>query len=297
MAEPHSELASPRLDRRSRRLRELGAFCSHLRRRVVADNSLETASVLSFATLLAVVPLAAVVLAVLTALPVFERLATVLEEFVFRHFLPAAGEVVQHQINEFVERAWSLSLIGTAVVVATALLLVSQVEAALNRIWRVRQRRSPAARLAVYCAVLTLGPLLIGSSLALSTYLLSIPLVEDAVATVGAGRLLLELVPFAVTVLAFTLAYVGIPSCKVRWRAALAGGFAAAGLFEVAKRGFAVYLSRFGTYELIYGALAAVPIFLAWIYLSWMVILLGASFAASLEARPSIDGNVGQGGT
>lgn len=268
-------------------LRHALAFLAHLRRRFLEDECLPTAGILSYTTLIAVVPFSAVALAVLSVFPVFDRLAAGLKDFVFRSLVPAAGETIERNVSAFAEQASSLSLAGVIFLVVTALLLIAQVERVLNRIWRVRRHRTPASRLVIYWAALTAGPPLIGASLALSSYLISLPLIEGAAASVGGGRTLLALVPFLIEALAFTLAYVVLPNRAVPWRAALAGGVLAAVLFEGAKKGFAFYVTRFPAWELIYGALAAVPIFLAWIYLSWLVVLFGASFAAALDSfRP-----------
>lgn len=175
----------------------------------------------------------------------------------------------------------------------TALLLIAQIERVFNRIWRVRTPRTAAAKLLAYWAMLTAGPPLIGASLAVSSYLISLPFVEGAAESLGAGRLMLAFVPFAMAAVAFTLAYIVLPNRRVPWRPALAGGLLAAVLFEIAKKGFAYFVTRFPTYELLYGALAAIPIFLAWIYLSWLVVLIGASFAATLDSfrpRAQLDG-------
>ncbi len=268
-------------------LRRWRAFFAHLRRRFVEDECPESAATLSYTTLVAVVPLSAVALAVLSIFPVFDQLADGIKAFAFRSLVPAAGETIERYVSEFADQASRLSLAGVAFLVVTALLLIWQIEQVLNRIWRVRRPRPVVNRLVVYWAALTAGPPLIGASLALSSYLITLPLIEGATASVGGSRALLALLPFLFEVVAFTLAFVVLPNRAVPWRPAFAGGLTAAVLFEIAKKGFVVYVTHFPAYELLYGALAVVPIFLAWIYVSWLVILFGASFAAALASfRP-----------
>ena len=263
------------------------AFLTHLQRRFVEDECPQSAGILAYTTLVAVVPLTAVTLAVLSIFPVFDQLAAGLRDFAFRSLVPAAGETIEQNVSEFAAQAKNLSLAGVVFLVVTALLLIFQVEQVLDRIWRVRQPRRLISRLVVYWAALTAGPPLIGASLALSSYLITLPLIEGATASVGGSRALLALLPFLFEAVAFTLAYIVLPNRSVPWRPAVAGGLTAAVLFEIAKKGFALYVTRFPAYQLVYGALAAVPIFLAWIYLSWLVILFGASFAAALASfRP-----------
>lgn len=257
-------------------------FLTYMGRRFIEDDCLLWAGALSYSSLLAVVPLTAVILAGFSAFPVFDTWFEQLQGFIFENFVPATGQTVQQYVREFASQASKLSAVGVVFLVVTSLLLVSEIESALNQIWRVRQQRPWASRLAVYWTALTVGPLLMGASIAISSYVVSLPLLRGA-ASSGAAHTLLKFVPFAIEGVAFTLAYVIVPNIRVSWRPAVAGGVLAAVLFEVAKSGFAHYVRTVPTYQVIYGALAAIPIFLLWIFLSWMVVLIGAIFAASLQ--------------
>lgn len=262
-------------------------FFAHLWRRFFEDECLKTAVVLSYVTLLAIVPLSAVGLAVVSAFPVFDTLSTELQVFIFRNFVPTAGETVQRYVTEFAEHVSRLSVVGVAFLLLTSVYLVAQIEHEFNRIWRVREPRSLANRLVVYWATLTVGPFLVGGSVVASSYLVSLPLLASATDSLGGRRLLLELVLFAITALAFTLSYIVVPNTAVPRLAAVSGGVLAAMLFEITKWGFTLYVTGFPAYRVIYGALATIPIFLIWICLSWVVILLGASFTAALGSfRP-----------
>ncbi|RLE21183.1 MAG: hypothetical protein DRJ50_09605 [Actinobacteria bacterium] len=163
-----------------------------------------------------------------------------------------------------------------------AVMMMVNIDHAINAIWRVRRKRSPLAMFLLYWAILTLGPLLIGISMAVTSFLVSIPFFAEATASRELRGHLLALMPLLASLVAFTLLYALVPNRRVPFLHALAGGVLAALLFELAKHGFAFYLTNFPTYEAIYGALAVIPIFLVWIYLTWVIALLGAEFSYCL---------------
>jgi len=262
--------------------RWLRAFGSHLWQHFRQDRCLEAAGALSYTSLLALVPLMAVILGVVSAFPVFDSAVEQLQDFIFANFVPAAGDVVREYLDQFIARAGQLTGTGTLFLVVAALILMSTIEKTLNRIWRVERLRRPTSRLIVYWAVLTLGPMLLGASIGLTSYLAALPLLAPEFVRGTLQWLLLVGTPFVVALLAFTLIFMVVPNRNVRFHHALAGAAFSALAFELSKRGFVLYVSNFPTYEKLYGALAAVPIFLVWIYVSWVVILLGASVAAAL---------------
>jgi len=262
--------------------RWLRAFGLHLWDHFRHDRCFEAAGALSYTSLLALVPLMAVILGVLSAFPVFDYGVEQLQDFIFSNFVPAAGDVVREYLNQFIARSTGLTGTGTLFLVVTAIILMATIEKSLNRIWRVDRVRHPTSRLVMYWAVLTLGPMLLGGSLGLTSYLAALPLLapEFARGTLQSGLLLMT--PPLVALAAFTLIFLLVPNRRVHWRHALAGAAFSALAFELSKRGFVLYISNFPTYERLYGALATIPIFLVWIYVSWVVILLGASLAAAL---------------
>jgi len=262
--------------------RWLRAFGSHLWRHFREDRCLEAAGALSYTTLLALVPLMAVILGVFSAFPVFDSAVERLQDFIFSNFVPAAGDVVHEYLDQFVERSAQLTGTGTLFLVVAALILMSTIERTLNQIWRVERLRRPSNRLMVYWAVLTLGPLLLGASIGLTSYVEGLQMLTPAFVRGTVEWLVVVTAPFLVALLAFTLIFVVVPNRQVSFRHALTGAAFSALAFELSKFGFVLYVSNFPTYEKIYGALAAVPIFLVWIYVSWVVILLGASLAAAL---------------
>jgi membrane protein len=261
-----------------------------LLRRLDEDKAMINAAALTYTTLLAMVPLMTVFVSVLAAFPVGDRLVEQIQDFAFQNFVPAAGDVVQGYLQEFSGKAAKLTGPSFLFLVLTSLLMMASIDRAFNDIWRVPRARPLLTKFLVYWAVLTVGPLFMGLSVAVTSYLLSLPLLTDAADNFGGTSRLLHLAPLLASMLAFTLLYALVPLRRVPLRHALAGGVAAAVLFELAKRGFGAYLTYFPTYEAIYGTLATVPIFLVWIYLSWLVTLFGAELAFCLGNPGSAGG-------
>lgn len=264
----------------SSKLRQLGRFFAHLFRRFNQDRCLQIASSLTFTTLLALVPLVTIVLTLLSAFPVFSGLGEQIHAFLLANMLPdTAGRVVSGYIEQFTGGAGRLTALGTVFLAVTAFMLMFTIEHAFNSIWRVSRPRPVVQRVLVYWAALTMGPVLIGASLSITSYLVgaSLGLTRE---TPLAGTAIVWLVPFVLTWAAFTLLYYVVPNRAVKPRHALAGGLVAAFVFELMKRSFAFYVAQIPTYTLVYGAFAVIPIFLLWIYFSWVVIVIGALIAA-----------------
>nr|VFJ63414.1 MAG: YihY family inner membrane protein [Candidatus Kentron sp. DK] len=262
-------------------------FLEHLFRHFIDDRCPESASALAYTSLLALVPLMAVGFSLFAAFPAFEGVTEKVQGFIFGNFVPARGEVVEAYLRGFVEKASALTLSGLVGLLATALLAMATIERTFNAIWKVRRRRNLVDTFMVYWAVLTVGPLLIGISLAITSYVASLPLFSEAARGLGGPGIFIKTLPFLATTLAFALLYAVVPYQRVPSRHAVAGGVAAAILFELAKKGFAFFVTQFPTYEVIYGAIAALPIFLVWIYLSWLIILFGAEITYCLGTMPA----------
>ena len=248
--------------------------------RVEHERCFRVAGALSFTTLLALVPLATVVFSMLSLFPVFEEWATEAENFIYQNFLPAAGDAIKEYLHQFTDKAGKLTAFGLAFLFISSLLLLATIEDAFNDIFRVHRGRPFMQRILIYWAVLTLGPLLIVTSLSISSYLVSHTILSAQPLVAGAFSHLLKALPWLLTLLAFVFFYNTIPNRTVRFRDALAGGVVATVLFEFAKQAFAYYIVHFNSYQLIYGALATIPIFLVWLYLSWLVVLIGAYVVA-----------------
>lgn len=261
----------------------LGRFIRLLGFRFIQDGGLHHTASLTYTSLLSLVPLMTVTLAVFSAFPVSDRVVVEVQDFVFQNFVPASGEVIREHLDAFSLKASKLTGAGTLFLILVAVMMMANIDQAFNTIWQVRRKRSALSKFMVYWAILSLGPIFIGISMALTSHLVSQPIVAEAAQTVGLGRPgLLGLMPVLASAVAFTLLYMVVPNRSVPLLHAVSGGILAAVLFEVAKRGFALYVTAFPTYQAIYGALAAVPVFLIWIYLSWLVTLLGAEFTYCL---------------
>lgn len=259
-------------------------FARFMWQRFVDDECFQTAGALSYTTLFALVPLTAAIFGILSAFPVFSVWTQDLTDFIFRNFVPAAGATVREYLLQFAGNASKMTAIGVLVLFLSALLMMSAIEDRLNRIWRVKKRRSSLSRFLLYWTALTLVPILLVSGLALSSYLFALPALGGATLQPGVKDILLRMLPFFTTLVALLLLYILVPNRRVAVRHAVVGAVLGACLFEFAKWGFGQYVSNVPTYQQLYGALAVVPIFLVWIFLSWVIVLLGASITASLSS-------------
>jgi membrane protein len=242
----------------------------------------QVAGSLTFTTVLALVPIITIALAIFTAFPLFNNFRTSLEAYFVQNLMPKGiSNTVLGYLTQFATKATRLSAVGGVALIVTAVTTLSMIDRSFNQIWHVKRSRPAVQRILVYWAIVTLGPLLIGVSLTATSYLFSATSgVVGAVPFLGA--VFYTLVSVSFTTGAFALLYISVPNRTVDWRDAMWGGLFAAIAFEISKRLFAVFISRFPTYTMIYGALAAVPIFLIWIYMSWLITLIGAVIAASL---------------
>jgi membrane protein len=252
------------------------------RRRLKEEKLPQVAGSLTFTTTLALVPLLTIVLAIFTTFPLFGQFRTALDHYFVQTVMPKAiANTIISNLTQFASKATRLSAVGAVALLFTSTAMMAMVERAFNQIWRVRRPRPLVQRVTIYWALLTLGPLLFGLSLTVTAQLF--------MATGGLGKslpflgaLLNTVVSIALTTGAYTLLYMIVPNRYVDWRDAMWGGLVAAIAFEIAKRVFAVFIKQFPTYAIIYGALAALPLFLVWMYLSWMITLVGALLAAAL---------------
>lgn len=250
-------------------------------RRLQEERCLQIASSLTFTALLATVPIITVALTFISAFPVFREWMLNIQQFLLLNMLPESAEAIGGYAQQFADNAAKLTAVGLVFLFVTAMIVLNTIDRAFNQIWRVPHRRSTVQRAFIYWTLLTVGPLLIGASLTLTSWLvsLSLGLVRDVP---FAGLILIKMVPILLTGLAFAFVYIALPNRRVLVRDALTGGFLAALAFEGMKHGFAFYVTHFPTHKVVYGAFASVPIFLLWIYLSWVVVLFGAVTAAVL---------------
>lgn len=260
-------------------VRDLFRFAA---RRLDEERLPQVAGSLTFTTVLALVPILTIALAIFTTFPLFHTFRASLEAYFVQNLMPKGiANTILGYLTQFSSKATRLSAFGAVALIVTAVAMMLMIDRVFNQIWRVKTKRPIAQRILVYWAIVTLGPLLIGASITLTSYLFS--------ATNGAvkhvpflGAIFYSSVSVLLTTVAFTSLYVVVPNRLVEWRDALCGGLLAALAFEIIKRLFAVFIVKVPTYTVIYGAVAAFPIFLVWLYLGWLITLSGAVLTAAL---------------
>lgn len=251
-------------------------------RRLNEEHLPQVAGSLTFTTVLALVPVLTIALAIFTAFPLFNTFRAALEAYFIESLMPSAvANTILDYLNQFARQAKRLSAVGATMLIVTAVAMIAMIDRTFHQIWRVKTRRPLTQRILVYWATVTLGPLLIGVSMTFTSFLYT--------ATSGVanqmpiiGTVFYTLISVLLTCLAFTLLYMVVPNRLIDWRDAVCGGIAAAIAFEITKRLFVVFVAKFPTYTVVYGALAAMPIFLLWIYFGWLITLMGAVITAAL---------------
>ncbi len=259
--------------------RPLVAWGKLLWRRIDEDNMTTLAGNLAYVSLLSLVPLVAVVFALFAAFPMFSEVSVQIRHFIFANFIPATGDVIQRYIEQFVANSNRMTAVGACGLIVTALLLMYSIDSALNTIWRSKRVRPKVYSFAIYWMILTLGPLLAGASLAISSYLLSLRWASEFNSAVDNA---LRIFPLLLSWISFWLLYSVVPTTRVPNRDAIIGALVAALLYELGKKAFALYITAFPSYQLIYGVLAVVPILFVWVYWTWCIVLLGAEITVTL---------------
>jgi membrane protein len=247
---------------------------------------MESAGALTYTTLFAVVPLMTVAYTMMSVLPAFSGVGEQVQEFIFRNFVPESSSMVKETLTEFSNQARELTFFGIAFLVVTAFLMLVTIEKAFNVIWHVAEPRRGLQRFLVYWGVLTCGPPLVAGGLLISSYLISAPLVVD-IDTFGVRETVLGYLPVVLSATGFTVLYAAVPNCHVPFRHAVLGGLLTMLSFEAAKKLFALIVAN-SSLTVIYGAFAAVPLFLIWLYLVWVLILAGAIFVRTLSLTREI---------
>lgn len=227
------------------------------------------AAELTLSNMLALVPLMTVAVSLMAVFPAFESVNAQVQSLIFDNLLPETGLAVQEHLNEYVSKSKNLSAIGFGFLIVTSLLLMRSIDRSINALWETPTQRKGIHKILAYWAMLTMAPILIAASLAASSYFAALPIVSQlsGVLTIG--------LPFILIVLAFSALYTVVPFTQVKFYKALIAAAITAILFELAKYGFAIFVTKFSSYELIYGAITAIPIFFLWVYLSWSILLLG----------------------
>lgn len=257
-------------------------FLFFLTKRAKTDAIFRVASSLAYTSLIAIVPLFAIGLAVFSAFPVFDSVKAQMEDFLFQNLAPEFGEEVRQYFSGIVKNSGQLTTIGVSGIAVTAILMLSTIENSFNFIFKVSQPRRIATKITLYWTVITLGPLLLGTAFSMRGYLYSL---QKIMAVDGQTWQMFfsYLIPPVITVLALMMGYVLVPNKKVRIRNAMVGAVVAVILFWFLRQGFALAVLKNATYKTLYGALATIPVFLIWMYLSWAVVIFGAVVTAAME--------------
>jgi len=259
-------------------------YFRYLLARMTHDRVNVNAGYLAYITLLSIVPMLTVLLSILSSFSVFADMGVEIQNFIITNFVPASGDAVHGALLEFVANTGKMTAVGGAFLFIAALMLISNIDKNLNYIWRVTEKRRAVLSFSMYWMVLTLGPILVGASIAATSYVTSLSLLQNEVVS-GAFNTLIRKLPLILSFFAFFGLYLLVPNKKIHFSHAAAGSLVAALLFELSKKGFAAYITQFPSYQVIYGALAAIPILFVWVYLCWLIVLVGAEVTAALGEK------------
>jgi len=259
----------------------MGKFLIYLAHRFTYDNLSNIAAMLTLTSLLALIPLLAVIFSILSAVPYVQNLVSEFQIFIFNNLMPSYSQDIEQTVRGFINKASNMKTLGFTSLIVTAIMLLRTVDTGFNQIWRTKQKRKAIVAFLLYWVMLLLGPLLLGLSLVLTSYFTSLLVIIDAGTQISAQ--LTIVLPWLLTTMGLAILYIVIPNTRVRFIHAITGAMVAGLLFEVAKRLFTMYVTSFPLQEIIFGALSAVPLFLIWVYLSWLIILLGAEVCHGLE--------------
>lgn len=270
------------------------SFHKHVFQDFFKDNCLQVAAALTFTTLFAVVPISFVLFTVLKSIPALAEVNDQLQPFIFEHFVPSSGSEVILHLQQFASQSSKLTVAGIGILIITAVLLLRTIEQSINQIWGIAQGRKGIVSFLMYWAIISLGPILLASGLLISSWIMS----SWALSSEGFTKTLhltfltstlYNIMPWTLTTLAFTLIYIIVPNCYVPWKAGIVGAVVSATLFEAAKYGFTWFVTNLSSYQLIYGAFAAVPLFLLWIHISWLITLLGVEIVKAIVTWQAIN--------
>jgi len=258
-------------------------FISRVGRRFVHDRCIQRASALAYASLLAFVPLIALGVSVFASFDAFNAVADRVRDMLLSNLLPTSHDVVERYIASITSRTTALSIFGIIGLLVTATALLNTVEEAFNHIWRISRTRPLFSKFITFWATLTLAPIFIGASISITSYFAALPILKQVTAQAATLRQTPFLFPWLMSSAALTTMYMVLPNTRVPFRFAAAGGLIAGALFEFSKNAFAFYVTHLAHYEKLYGALGALPIFLIWLYVVWVVVLAGSEIVFCLQ--------------
>lgn len=260
-------------------------FVLFVLRRFEADRCREQAGSLTYTTLFAVVPMLTVFLVIISSIKALEPARQQLQQLIYSNFLPKTTIAFDKALNAFTDKSSNLTIIGILFLFVTTVMMLTSIEKVFNRIWRVRETRGGIIGFMRYWTIISLGPILLGSAFVISSTMASLNVLSNNFAGYELnGAFVLWLISFSLTVLGFFILNWTIPNRSVPIKSALIAGLFSAVVFELLKNLFGFIMSNFTSYEVVYGAFAAIPIFLLWIFLSWNIVLIGVEISYALTA-------------
>lgn len=258
-------------------------FAYRVIERFITDKCIQRASALAYASLLAIVPMVALGFSVFTSFQAFDAMAGSVSNALLDYLLPTSQKAVQEYLGTVADKTTAISVFGVIGLLFTATALLNTVEEAFNDIWRITRARAWLSKFITFWATLTLAPILIGASISITSYFTALPVLKEVAEGASYIREAPFLVPWLMSSLAMATLYTVLPNTSVPFRFAAVGGLVAGALFEWTKFGFAFYVTEVANYERLYGALSTLPIFLIWIYLIWVIVLIGSEIAFCLQ--------------
>ncbi len=267
-------------------LKKIREFIYFVMKRAQNDTVLRVASSLSYTSLIALVPVLAIALAIFSAFPVFNEVRQQVQDMIIQNLMPDTGQDIKLYFAQFINATAKLTTIGVVGIALTAILLLSTIENSFNFIFKVTRPRRFTTKITLYWTIITLGPLLLGTAFSLKGY----AAFNDVLHTVPELQVIMgSILPFLLTWLVLTGVYVFVPNKKVDFLNAGAGAFVAMCLFWILRFGFSMFMVKNNTYKTLYGAVAAVPLTLVWMYLYWAAVIFGAVVTAALEEFRQLD--------
>ncbi|MDQ6994974.1 MAG: YihY family inner membrane protein [Mariprofundaceae bacterium] len=266
-------------------------FIQRIYTKFMHDHCLQRASSLAYATLLAIVPLTVLAFSIFASFQDFDHLAQRIQDSLVNYLVPTSQHMVLGYLNSLSGKSTSLSVFGILGLLITITALLTTMEEAFNDIWRLQTKRSHLSRFITFWSLITLSPLLLGLSISITSYFAALPIIHDVSNQTSMFHHIPFLIPWVISSLAMTTLYIALPNTSVRLRHAMVAACVAGAFFEAGKLGFAFYITKFADYEKLYGTLGTLPVFLLWIYITWVIILMGAEINVCLQQAKTSDGD------
>lgn len=248
--------------------------------RFEADECREKAASLTYTTMLSIVPIFTVLLVILSSVPALQKAKGQIQQLIYQNLLPSSGLQVSNYIDDFADKSSNLTFLGIFILFITTIMMLSKIEDAFNRIWHVPNSGTDIIGVMRYWTLISLGPIVLGTAFILSSTVASLSFLNQQVAGYAIDwQVWVKVLSFLMTLAGFTAIYWFVPNTRVPFKHAAYAGITIGVLFELLKTAFGSIMANFTSYELVYGAFAALPVLLLWIYLSWCLILAGVEIS------------------